>query len=283
MRITADDLIEKKRLGERIAVLTCYDCPTAKWEEAAGVDVLLIGDSVGTNVLGYSSEREVTLDDMAHHLRAVVRGSERAYVVVDLPYRTYETPEMALASAARMAVLGASAIKMEGFRPEAVARLTHEGIDVWGHLGYNPQIHDTAGLQAKTADAAVELVGNCVALQEAGAKAIVLEMVPEEVARVASERLSIPTIGIGAGRFTDGQVLVAPDILGVNTFDFRHSRKYEDFNGRALAAVGRFVSEVRSGLFPGEENARHLKPEELAAFKERMGAARPSGMPAETR
>ncbi len=267
MRLTADSLIEKKRRGEKIAVLTGYDYPTAKWEDAAGVDVILVGDSVGTNVLGYASEREVTIHDITHHVRAVARGAVRACVVADMPYRTYETREDALETARRLIDSGANVVKLEGFRPEIIGHLTSADVSVWGHLGYNPQIHETAGLHAKTADAAVELVRNCLSLQEAGAKAIVLEMVPEEVARAASERLTIPTIGIGAGRFTDGQVLVIPDVLGINPFDFRHSRKYEDFNARAMEAITRYVSDVRSGAFPGEENARHLKPEELAEFQ----------------
>lgn len=269
-RITSQDIIDKKRRGERIAVLTCYDFPTARWEEAAGVDVLLVGDSVGTNVLGYESEREVTLADMAHHLRAVVRGSERALVVVDMPYLTYETHADALETALHLAGLGASAVKMEGFRPEVVRHLSGAGVDVWAHLGYNPQLHETAGLHARTADEAVQLVANAAALEDAGAKALVLEMVPEEVARTVSERLSIPTIGIGAGRFTDGQVLVVPDMLGINPFEFRHSAKYDDFNARALEAMRRYVSEVRSGEFPREENVRHLKAEEMEAFELRV-------------
>jgi 3-methyl-2-oxobutanoate hydroxymethyltransferase len=268
--ITSSDLIEKKRHGERIAVLTCYDFPTAKWEEAAGVDVLLVGDSVGTNILGYASEREVTLADMGHHLKAVVRGSQRALVVVDMPYMTYETLADALDTATHLVGLGASAVKMEGFRPEIVKRLSGTGIDVWAHLGYNPQLHDAASLQAKTADAAVELVKNAIALEQAGAKALVLEMVPEEVARAASKRLSIPTIGIGAGRFTDGQVLVVPDLLGVSPSEFRHSARYDDFNARALSAIGRYVSEVRAGEFPREENVRHLRAEEMEAFELRV-------------
>jgi 3-methyl-2-oxobutanoate hydroxymethyltransferase len=266
MKMTAEDLIDKKRRGEKITVLTCYDYPTAKFEEAGGVDVLLVGDSVGTNVLGYASEREVTLEDMVHHVKAVVRGAERAYVVADMPYLTYESLPDALDTALHLTGVGADAVKLEGFRPDIVGHLAGAGIDVWGHLGYNPQVHDKAGLQAKTAAAAMELVENCGLLEAAGAKAVVLEMVPEEVARVTTQRLSIPTIGIGAGRFTDGQVLVINDVLGINPFEFRHSRKYDNLSKRITDAVSRFVAEVKEGAFPGEENVRHLSAEEEAQF-----------------
>lgn len=264
--MTAEDLIDKKRRGEKITVLTCYDYPTAKLEEAGGVDVLLVGDSVGTNVLGYANEREVTLDDMIHHVKAVVRGAERAYVVADMPYLTYESLPDALDTALHLTGVGANAVKMEGFRPEITEHLAGAGIDVWGHLGYNPQVHEKAGLQAKTAATAIELVNNCSLLEAAGAKALVLEMVPEEVARVVTQRLSIPTIGIGAGRFTDGQVLVINDVLGINPFEFRHSRKYEDLRMRITDAVSRFVFDVKTGAFPGEENVCHLSAEEEAQF-----------------
>ena len=266
MTNTSEGLTRKKRAGEPIAVLTCYDYPTARCQDEAGVDVIFVGDSVGTNVLGYSSEKEVTLDDMAHHLKAVRRGVEHAYLLADLPYGTYDTPEQAMASAARLVALGADGVKLEGFGPDVVRGLVAEGIEVCAHLGLNPQLHEKKGLRAKTAAAAAELVAQSIELQDAGAWIMVYEMIPEEVGRIATERLSIPTIGIGAGRYTDGQVLVSPDLLGINTFDMRHFRKYEDLHGRTLRAFESYIGDVRSGAFPASDNVRHLDEAEMRAL-----------------
>ena len=274
MTNTPESITRKKAAGEPIAVLTCYDYPTARCQDEAGVDIIFVGDSVGTNVLGYSSEKEVTLDDMAHHLRAVRRGVENAYLLVDLPYGTYDTPEQAAASASRLMGLGANGVKLEGFRPDVVRRLVSEGIEACAHLGLNPQLHAKKGLRAKTATAAAELVSESMDLQEAGAWIIVYEMIPEEVGRIATERLSIPTIGIGAGRHTDGQVLVAPDMLGINTFDFRHSRRYEDLHGRTVRAFEGYIGDVRSGAFPAADNVRHLDETELQALRDTLPPAR---------
>ena len=274
MTNTPESIARKKAAGEPIAVLTCYDYPTARCQDEAGVDIIFVGDSVGTNVLGYSSEKEVTLDDMAHHLKAVRRGVENAYLLVDLPYGTYDTPEQAVASSTRLTALGADGVKLEGFTPDVVRQLVSEGIEVCAHLGLNPQLHARKGLRAKTAAAAAELVSQSIELQEAGAWIMVYEMIPEEVGRIATERLSIPTIGIGAGRYTDGQVLVAPDMLGINTFDFRHSRRYEDLHGRTVRAFERYISDVRSGAFPAADNVRHLDETELRALNDALSPAR---------
>ena len=266
MTNTSESLTRKKAAGEPIAVLTCYDYPTARCQDEAGVDIIFVGDSVGTNVLGYSSEKEVTLDDMAHHLKAVRRGVERAYLLADLPYGTYDTPEQAVESASRLAGLGADGVKLEGFAPDVVRRLVGEGIEVCAHLGLNPQLHEKKAMRAKTATAASELVSQSVELQDAGAWVMVYEMIPEEVGRIATERLSIPTSGIGAGRYTDGQVLVAPDMLGINTFEMRHFRKYDDLHERTLRAFEGYIRDVRSGAFPAADNVRHLDEAEMRAL-----------------
>ena len=268
MTNTSESLGRKKAAGEPIAVLTCYDYPTARCQDEAGVDIIFVGDSVGTNVLGYSSEKEVTLDDMAHHLKAVRRGVETAYLLVDLPYGTYDTPEQAAASSSRLIALGADGVKLEGPRPDVVRRLVADGIEVCAHLGLNPQLHAKKGMRAKTAAAAAELVSQSIELQEAGAWIMVYEMIPEEVGRIATERLSIPTIGIGAGRYTDGQVLVATDLLGINTFDLRHVRRYENLHERALRAFESYTGDVRSGAFPTAGNVRHLDEAELRALND---------------
>jgi 3-methyl-2-oxobutanoate hydroxymethyltransferase len=268
MTNTSESVTLKKAAGEPIAVLTCYDYPTARCQDEAGVDIIFVGDSVGTNILGYSSEKEVTLDDMAHHLKAVRRGVENAYVLVDLPYGAYDTPERAVASSTRLMELGADGVKLEGFRPDVVRKLVSRGIEVCAHLGLNPQLHAKKGMRAKTAAAAAELVSQSIELQDAGAWIMVYEMIPEEVGRIATDRLSIPTIGIGAGRHTDGQVLVAPDMLGINTFDMRHFRKYDDLHGRSVRAFESYIADVRSGAFPAADNVRHLDEAELRALND---------------
>ena len=273
MRTTNAEITEMKRRGEKIAMLTCYDYPTAVWEDEAGVDIVFVGDSVGTNVLGYESEKEVTLGDMVHHLKAVRRGVRRAYLLVDLPYLTYETPEEALRNARELISHGADGVKLEGFRPDIVRNLVQDGIQVCAHLGLNPQIHEKKGLRAKTAIAAKRLISESEALEDAGAWLMVYELIPEEVAREATLRLSIPTIGIGAGRYTDGQVLIVSDMLGINEFDLRHVRKYDNLHDRATQAIRRHVAEVRSAEFPRGENVRHLSDEESQALDEMLSTA----------
>lgn len=270
MKKTSRYLRDKKARGERIAMLTCYDYPTALWEEEAGVDVMLVGDSVGTNVLGYERVREVTLDDITHHVKATARGACTAYVLADLPYGTYDKNADALENARVLRDAGADGVKLEGFRPEIISHLTDHGVDVCAHLGLNPQIHERHALQAKAADAALRLVDESVALEAAGAFMIVYELIPEEVAREATRRLAIPTIGIGAGRFTDGQVLVVLDALGANAFELRHVRRYEALRERAVQAVRQYVEDVRKGAFPDAANVRHLPEAEAAAFTKRV-------------
>ena len=270
MRTTNAEITEMKHRGEKIAMLTCYDYPTAVWEDEAGVDIVFVGDSVGTNVLGYQSEKDVTLDDMIHHLKAVRRGVRQAYLLVDLPYLTYETTEDALRNARALLSHGADGVKLEGFRPDIVRSLVQNGIQVCAHLGLNPQIHEKKGLRAKTARAAARLISESEALQDAGAWLMVYELIPEEVAREATRKLSIPTIGIGAGRHTDGQVLIVSDMLGINDFDLRHVRKYDNLHDRATQAIRRHVSEVRSAEFPAGENVRHLSNEESQALDEML-------------
>jgi 3-methyl-2-oxobutanoate hydroxymethyltransferase len=270
MKKTSRYLRDKKARGERIAMLTCYDYPTALWEEEAGVDVMLVGDSVGTNVLGYESVREVTLDDITHHVKATARGACKAYVLADLPYGTYEETDGALRQARALLSAGADGVKLEGFRPEIISHLTAHGVEVCAHLGLNPQIHEKHALQAKTADAGLRLVDESLALEGTGAFMIVYELVPEEVAREATQRLAIPTIGIGAGRYTDGQVLVVLDALGASRFELRHSRKYEEFRSRATQAVRAYVEDVQKGRFPLATNVRHLPEAEAEAFTKRV-------------
>lgn len=277
MKKTSGFLRDMKARGARIAMLTCYDYPTAQWEEEAGVDVILVGDSVGTNVLGYESVRQVTLEDIVHHVKATARGVSAAYLLADMPYGTYEEAEEALRHARALRSAGADGVKLEGCRPDIIRHLTDQAVEVCAHLGLNPQVHGKHTLQAKSAEAAVRLVDESLALEAAGAFMIVYELIPEEVAREAAQRLAIPTIGIGAGRYVDGQVLVVLDVLGVNAFEFRHNRKYEDFRVRGTQAVRAYVEDVQQGRFPEVAHVRHLPEAEAAKLAQRIREYRDGG------
>ncbi|WP_395698043.1 3-methyl-2-oxobutanoate hydroxymethyltransferase [Methylocella sp.] len=257
---------DMKRAGAPIAVLTAYDAPTARLEAEAGVDVLLVGDSVGVNVLGYASEREVSLADMVHHVGAVRRGAPRSVVIGDLPFRTYETPAEALASARALVAAGADIVKFEGARPDVAGTLRGEGIETCGHLGLEPQTHLAPRVKGRAAPDALKLLEDARALDDAGVSLLVLEMIPQEVAREVTRAICAPTIGIGAGGGTDGQVLVVTDLLGVGEREFRHNRRYQRFGPLALDAFRAYVHDVGRRDFPCEENAAHMAPEELEAF-----------------
>lgn len=265
----ADLFLEKKRRGERIVVVTAYDAPTARIEAEAGVDIILVGDSVGVNVLGYAHEREVTLADMAHHIAAVRRGAPDIYLIGDLPYATYDTPGQALTSARLLRDAGADCVKFEGARPDVVAALTAAGFDVCGHLGLESQHQDVKRRQGRTAAAAAKLHDDALEADAAGQKFLVLELVPQELAATITRRVRAATIGIGAGPDTDGQVLVVNDLAGVTVRDFKHNRRYGEIGAALRAAVGAYAAEVRAGQFPGPEQSFRMAEEERAAF-ERM-------------
>jgi len=261
----------KKDRSEPIVMLTCYDYPTAVLEEQAGVDVIFVGDSVGTNILGYGSETEVTMDDMAHHLRAVRRGVKDAYLLVDMPYMSFETPEAALPNARRLLGEGADGVKLEGGTEKAavVRALTEAGIEVCGHIGFTPQTLGSRGrVQGKTFDQARVLVEGAMVLEEAGAMMLVLELVTEDLARLISERLSTPTIGIGSGRFCDGQVLVVTDVLGISPFTRKIAKRYQEYQDLTLRALQAYKGEVAGRRFPTQDNAFPTDPEELAHIEE---------------
>lgn len=264
MRVTIRDIQRMKAAGERIPMLTAYDYTTAQLVDAAGVPLILVGDSLGMVVLGYSSTVPVTLDDIVHHTRAVVRGAQRALIVGDMPFLTYTTPEQALQTAGRLLQEGGcQAVKLEGGAAVAdtVARLEAAGIPVMGHLGYTPQSEHTLGrrVQGRSVEAARQLLEDARALEAAGAFAVVLELVPEQLARAVTERLRIPTIGIGAGAGCDGQVQVLHDMLGLYT-DFvpKHAKRYRQLGAEIQAAVSDYVREVREGAFPGKEHASSI-------------------------
>ena len=255
-----------KRGGEPIAVLTAYDAPTARAEEAAGVDIILVGDSVGTAMLGYASEREVTLADMCHHVGAVRRGAPKTKIIADLPHHSYDTPDSALHSSRSLIEAGADIVKFEGARLEILEALVQDSIAVCCHLGLEPQHHDGKGVKGRKAAEASRLLRDAIALDKAGMAMLVLELVPEEVAEQVTKTIAAPTIGIGAGRKTDGQVLVITDVLGVTAANYRHNRRYQEFGKLMLKAVQTYVSDVRSRNFPARENIFSMDKDELAKF-----------------
>ena len=248
---------EMKSRGEKISMLTAYDYPTARAFDAAGVDVLLVGDSLADNILGFDSTVPLTLDEMIPFVRAVTRGTERAFVVADLPFGTYEaSPEQAVESAVRMVKLaGPQAVKFEGGRRIArqVKAVTDAGIPFMGHLGFTPQSENALGgrrIQGRGDGAYDEMLADALALQEAGAFAIVLEMVISPVAEKLSAALDIPTIGIGAGPHTDGQVLVWLDAAGVGDWHPSFSKQFGEVGQAMSDTAAGYVAEVKGGTFP---------------------------------
>ena len=258
MRVTTRDVQRFKAQGERFPVLTAYDFPTARLVEEAGVPVILVGDSLGQVVLGHASTIPVTMEVMLHHTAAVVRGTERAMVIADMPFLSYNlSDEQALQNAGRfLQEAGAQAVKLEGGVrvAETVRRVTEAGIPVMGHIGLTPQSVNQIGgyrVQGKTEAEAVALMDDAIALQQAGAFSVVLELVPDEVAKAVTERLDVPTVGIGAGPHCDGQVQVVHDLLGFGTsYIPKHARRFADVGDVIRDAVARYAGEVRSGDFP---------------------------------
>lgn len=271
MRITIADVQNMKRAGEKIAMLTAYDVASAMIAERAGVPMILVGDSLGMVMLGHDTTLPVTLNDMIRHAGAVMRAGGRALVVADLPFLTYATIEDAVPAVRRlMQEAGVHAVKLEGGQTivPIVKKLVEMGVPVMGHLGLTPQSQHQLGLrvQAKRAAEARQLLEDALALQAAGAFAIVLEVVPAPLGKAVSERLNIPVIGIGAGVGCDGQVQVWHDVLGL--FDSktpRHAKRYAEIGLAMETAVRSYVDEVRSGMFPTDAQSARMDEAELAA------------------
>ncbi|GAA1793233.1 3-methyl-2-oxobutanoate hydroxymethyltransferase [Planosporangium flavigriseum] len=263
-RVRTRDLLAAKERGEKWAMLTSYDQYSASIFDEAGIPVLLVGDSAANNVYGYESTLPITVDEMLPLVRAVVRASKRALVVADLPFGSYEEgPAQALRTAARyMKEGGAHAVKLEGGRrcDAQISALTGAGIPVMAHIGFTPQSEHTLGgyrVQGR-GDAAADLMADAYAVAEAGAFAVVLEMVPGEVAKEITHELDIPTVGIGAGPDTDAQVLVWQDMAGLRTGKApRFVKRYADLAGALSDATRRFAEEVREGVFPAAEHTFH--------------------------
>jgi len=274
-RVTASELKAMKRRGERIVMLTAYDFPSARLVDAAGADVILVGDTLGMVVLGYDTTVPVTMEEMLHHVKAVVRGVRHALVVADMPFMSYQIgADDALRNAARfLKEAGAQAVKLEGGTTVAdtVRRLVDAGIPVMGHIGLTPQsLHQFGGykVQGKTPQAAIRLMNDAIALEQAGAFAVVLELVPSALARLITQRLRVPTIGIGAGADCDGQVQVFHDLLGLfEGFVPKHTRQYAQVGETIRTALAAYASDVRDGRFPTEEQSFSMDEKALTELK----------------
>lgn len=274
-KVSAPSLKASKQRGERLVCLTAYDFPTARILDEAGIDIILVGDSLGNVVLGYGNTVPVTLDEILIHLKAVRRAVQRALLVADMPYGSFHTgADDAVRNALRLVKEGgAEAVKLEGGhkRVQLVKRLVDEEIAVMGHIGLTPQSINKLGayrVQGKTAAAARQLIDDARALEDAGAFAIVLEVVPREIARLITESVSLPTIGIGAGVHCDIQVLVLHDMLGLSFGKLaRFVRPYANLGEVMTDAVSRYAEDVRNGTYPSDAESYALPAEAAEALK----------------
>jgi 3-methyl-2-oxobutanoate hydroxymethyltransferase len=280
-RLSIHKLREWKAQDQRFAMITAYDYPSARLVEQAGIPIILVGDSLGSVVLGYESTIPVTMDDILYHTRAVVRATEKAIVVADMPFMSYQAnADDAVRNAGRLLQEGgATAVKLEGgaYVAPLVRRMVESGIPVMGHVGLTPQSVNQFGghkVQGKTPAAAAKLLNDARALEEAGAFAIVLETIPAPLAKMVTERLTIPTIGIGAGPHCDGQVQVLHDMLGIydDRRPLRHAKRYAVLGETIREAVRSYIGEVEGGAFPAAEHSFEM---DTCALNELAGAHRP--------
>jgi 3-methyl-2-oxobutanoate hydroxymethyltransferase len=282
-RLTVVDIAKLYADGARIPMLTAYDFPTAALLDEAGIPILLVGDSVGQVILGYDSTVRVTMAEMVHHTKAVVRGSARALVVADMPFLSYATPDEAIENAGVfLQEAGAQAVKVEGGVRTAriIETLVRAGIPVMGHIGLTPQSINTIGkvrVQGRTRDQARALIADAFAVQEAGAFSMVIELVPEQLAAAITERLSIPTIGIGAGAGCSGQVQVITDLIGLGDFVPRHARPYAHVRETILEAASAYAVDVAAGAFPGPEQSVRMDDAVVDEVLGRGSSDQPTG------
>ena len=258
MKKTAKKIIEFKKQGKKITALTAYDYSSAKYFDKAGVDIILVGDSLAQVALGYGSTTEVTTEEMLVFTKAVSRGAENALVVADMPFMSYQISiEDAIKNAGKFIQAGAQAVKIEGASPyiiETITRITQSGIPVMGHLGFTPQYINTIGghyVSGKNIETTIELTALARNLEKAGAFSVVLEMVPQESSNFITKKLTIPTIGIGGGRFCDGQILVSDDILGkYDNFCPKFARQYSSLKDIIFNVARAYCNDVEKGNFP---------------------------------
>ncbi len=275
-KILPSHIVKMKKRGEKIVMITAYDYPTARLVDEAGVDAILVGDSLGMVVLGYSSTLPVTMEEMLHHIRAVARAKPRALVIGDMPFLSYETSTRdAVLNAGRMLKEGAEAVKIEGGVEvvDKVEAMVKAGIPVMGHVGLTPQRALKLGgykLMGKKVELAEKIIEDAKALEDAGAFAIVIEFTVAEVAKIITEKLAIPTICIGSGPWCDGQVLVIHDILGLSEEIPPFAKKYVDLSKIIREAVGNYVRDVRNNVFPSKEHTVFMNREEYEKLVERL-------------
>jgi len=260
-KVTPASLVKMKRDGRKIAMITAYDYPTAKIVDDAGIDIILVGDSLGIFMHGLGDTKYVAIDDIVHHCRAVSRAVKRALTVGDMPFGAYLNEDMALINASRIIKEGGvDSVKLEGGKEVAdiVRALTRAGINVMGHIGYTPQraIESSAfPVQGLDSRAGEEIIEDAIELEKAGAYALVLEFVSAEVSKIISEELDIPVIGIGSGPYCDGQVLIFHDVIGLREGDPpAYAKKYVDLRSAVKEAINTYIKEVRNGLFPSGDN-----------------------------
>ena len=262
-RKTIQEFQNRSDSGEKIVMITAYDYTSAKIIESAGIDYILVGDSLGQVVLGYDSTVEVSIEDILHHLKAVSRGTERAHIVADMPFMTFQiNPECAVSNAGKLLQIGgAQSVKIEGGKnvSPTIRKIVDSGIPVMGHLGLTPQSHNQLGgyhLQAKTLKTAEKIIEDALAVESAGAFSLVLESIPSEVAKIITAQLKIPTIGIGAGPYCNGQIQVFHDLMGLfSDFQPKHTKKYADLSEIIKESISRYSMEVKEGAFPTIKNS----------------------------
>lgn len=276
-KVTITDLQNKKRDGKKITMLTAYDYPMARLVDEAGIDSILVGDSVGMVVLGYDSTVPVTMDEMIHHAKAVRRGTKYAFLIGDMPFMSYQvSPQEAVRNAGRfMKEAGCDAIKLEGGEEalDATIAIVNAGIPVLGHLGLTPQTISKLGgfkVQGKDAEGANKILAEALKLEKAGCFAIVLECVPDKVAKLITGKLKIPTIGIGAGPDCDGQVLVTNDMVGLfDRFIPKFVKQYVKLSTSILDGFKKYKDEVEKGIYPDEAHSFTIKEEEMKKMREK--------------
>jgi 3-methyl-2-oxobutanoate hydroxymethyltransferase len=255
VKVTPASFQEMKQRGQKIASLTSYDFFTTKLLDEAGIHLILVGDSLGMVVLGYENTLPVTMDEMVHHTRAVARAKPAGMIVGDMPYRSYATPEQAVANARRFVEAGADGVKLEGAVAPQIRAVVAAGIPVLGHIGLLPQSAEKYRVQGRESNAADRLIRDAQTVEAAGAFALIVECVVASVAGRITNAVQIPTIGIGAGRNCDGQILVVHDMLGLGARFPKHSRRYADVAGQMRMAFAAYKADVQAGRFPGKDES----------------------------
>ncbi len=281
-KINVNTVKNLKKDGQKITALTAYDYSTAKYLDESGIDIIMVGDSLAMVALGYETTHSIGMEEMLIFTKAVAKGSKRAMVIADMPFMSYHTDiSNAIKNAGEFIRAGARAVKIEGggkYISEVIERCVQSGIPVMGHLGFTPQFLNTIGgynIQGKTFDKTLEILEQAKQLEKAGVFAIVLEMVPEESAKYITDNLNVPTIGIGAGRYCSGQILVSDDIFGkFCDFTPKFARKYGDLSLLIKNCAAQYITDVQNGSFPSEEEVFKLSEEELKQLEINSGTCK---------